>query len=73
MASESPKLCPQCGKANLPTRIINLCSEIAETVRQRPDLSYKQIAAAFQVSEKTVKRHAKRAGINRPAGVKKIS
>lgn len=67
---DSPGICPCCGRANLPPAKINLCGDIVDVVRHRTDLTYAQIAEAFHVSEKTVKRYARRAGIKRKRGSK---
>jgi hypothetical protein len=63
----TPPICPRCG-VKLPTRKINLCSVIADVVRQRPDLTYVQIGETYQVSARTVKRYARRAGLKRRRG-----
>jgi hypothetical protein len=62
-------LCPQCG-IELPAQKINLCGEIARVIRQRPDLTYAHIGLAYDISARTVKRYARRAGLHRKRGAR---
>ncbi len=66
----TPTVCPSCGVA-LPPRKLNMSADIANVARQRPDLSYREIALSYQVSERTVKRYSKRGGVIRKRGAKK--
>jgi DNA-binding CsgD family transcriptional regulator len=63
-----PSICLQCGRANLPALKINMCADIVQAIRSRPDLTYSEIAAAFHVTAQTVKNYARRAGIFRGKG-----
>ena len=65
----TPTVCPNCGVV-LPAQKINMCATIAETVRKRPDLTYREIGAVYGLNERTVKRYSRRAGIRRKRGVK---
>ena len=63
-----PTICTQCGRNNLPPFKRNMMGDIATAIHQRPDLTYAEIAEAYGVTERTVKRYAQRAGIRRPRG-----
>jgi DNA-binding CsgD family transcriptional regulator len=64
MELSTPGLCPRCG-LDLPRQKINMCAEVARTIRSRADLTYRQIAESFGLSARTVKRYARRAGLKR--------
>jgi hypothetical protein len=70
---DKPTVCTFCGMARLEEFKLNLSSYLANIIKARPDQTYKEIGKAFGVSERTIQRYAKRAGIERTVGVKQVS
>jgi len=65
MPNNTPAVCSICAKNRLPDGKINQCADVVDVIKKRPDLTYAQIAEAFGLHLRTVKKYAKRAGIKR--------